>query len=386
MRGHIRRRGKSSWAIVLDIGQDSRGRRRQKWSSIRGTRRDAERELSRLLHSINTGDFIEPSKLMVADYLDRWLQDAARNAVSAKTFERYKELADNHLKPHLGQILLPKLQPLHIQALYSAKLASGRKDGTGGLSAQTIIHIHRVLRAALTQAVKWQLLNRNVADAVDPPKVTRKEMRALTEQETGKLLFALSGSKFYAPVLIAVVTGLRRGELLALRWQDVDLDQGRVTIQQSLEQTRTGLAFKPPKTNRGRRTIALPLIAVDTLRAHKAKQAAERLRLGPAFHDRGLVFCKADGEAWQPVNFSSDFSALVRRLPITRVRFHDLRHTHATQLLRQGVNPKVVSERLGHSTVAFTLDVYSHVLPGMQDDAVRRIDAALRSVIGNDPQ
>ncbi|HXV22867.1 MAG TPA: site-specific integrase [Alphaproteobacteria bacterium] len=342
--------------------------------------------MAKLVHSLDTDAFIEPLKLTVREYLDRWLEHAARNAVSAKTFERYKELVDHHLNPSLGQILLPKLQPLHVQALYSAKRASGRKDGTGGLSPQTIVHIHRVLRAALSQAVKWQMLNRNVADAVDPPKVTRREMRALTEHETGNLLSALSGSKFYIPVLIAVVTGLRRGELLALRWQDVDLDIGQVTIQQSLEQTKAGLAFKQPKTSRGRRTIALPLIAVDALRAHRAGQAAERLRLGPAFHDQGLVFCKADGKAWEPVNFSSDFTALMRRLPITRVRFHDLRHTHASHLLRQGVNPKVVSERLGHSTVAFTLDVYSHVLPGMQDDAARRIDAALRPVIGESPQ
>jgi len=380
MRGHIRRRGKS-WAIVLDAGRNSNGRRQQKWHAVRGTRKDAERELARLLHSMNTGDYIEPSRLTVGAYLERWLQDGARISVSAKTLERYKQLIQDHLVPELDQIPLAKLSPLHIQGVYAEKLSSGRKDGSGGLSAQTVVHIHRVLRTALGQAVKWQILARNPADAVEPPRTERKEMRALDERETGDLLAAFHRSRLFTPILLAVVTGLRRGELLALHWADIDLDQTQISVRQSLEQTRSGLILKQPKTSRSRRTIALPQLAVEALRSHKAKQAAERLQLGPAFEDNGLAFPQWDGKPWAPDRFSSAFAAQVRRSGLAHVRFHDLRHTHASQLLRQGVNAKVVSERLGHAAVGFTLDVYSHVLPGMQDDAARRIDVALRPMI-----
>jgi integrase len=302
--------------------------------------------------------------------------------VCAKTLERYAQLVRTHLIPAIGPLLLCKLQPLHIQALYSEKLVSGRKDGTGGLSPRTVVHLHRILRAALHQAVRWRLLARNPTEAVDAPRAARKEMQALTEAETAQLLASFKKSTLQMPVFIDVLTGLRRGELLALKWDDVALEAGEISVRQSLEQTRTGLIFKQPKTTRSRRTIALPQLAIDALRQHKAAQAAQRLKLGPAYQDHGLVFPKQDGRPWEPDRFSSAFAATVRRSSNKHIRFHDLRHTHATHLLRQGVNPKVVSERLGHSTVAFTLDVYSHVLPGMQDEAARRIDSALRVVIG----
>jgi integrase len=334
------------------------------------------------LHSVHTGEFIEPSKLTLAEYLDRWLQDGARSTVSGKTFERYRQIVTDHITPTLGRTPLSKLQPLHIQGLYSNKLLTGRKDGAGGLSTQTVVHMHRILRRALGQAVKWQILVRNPVDAVEPPRVARKEMQALDEAETAKLLIAFERSSLRLPVLIAVLTGLRRGELLALRWADIDLETGQLSVKQSLEQTKAGLAFKQPKTSRSRRTLALPQLGIDALKKHKATQAAHRLNLGPVYQYHGLVFPREDGRPWKPDRFSSAFAAQVRRSGAAHVRLHDLQHTHATHLLRQGVNPKVVSERLGHSTVAFTLDVYSHVLPGMQDDAARRIDAALRLAIG----
>ncbi len=275
MRGHIRKRGTSSWAIVLDLGRDATGKRRQKWHSVKGTRRDAQRELARLLNELNTGAYVEPARMSVGEFFDRWLADYAKPKVSSKTFERYQEMIDGHIRPALGAYLLPKLAPLHIQSFYSRALASGRKDGRGGLSAQSVVHFHRVLHKALAQAVKWQLLARNPVDAVEPPRAERKEMRALDEDETARLLGLLEGNRLYAPVLLAVTTGLRRGEILGLRWSDVDLKAGTLTVVQSLEQTKDGLKFKAPKTHRSRRSIALPAMTVEALRSHERPSRGE---------------------------------------------------------------------------------------------------------------
>ncbi len=381
MKGHIRKRGKSSWAIVLDLGRDASGSRRQKWHSVKGRRRDAERELAKLLSELNTGSYVEPARMSVSEFFDRWLADYAKPKVSSKTFERYQEMIDGHIRPALGAYLLPKLAPLHIQSFYSRALDKGRKDGRGGLSAQSVVHFHRVLHKALAQAVKWQLLARNPVDAVEPPRAERKEMRALDEDETARLLSLLTGNRLHTPVLLAVTTGLRRGEILGLRWTDIDLKAGTLTVVQSLEQTKDGLKFKAPKTHRSRRSIALPEMTVEALRSHRAAQAEEKLALGPAYGENGLVCPRPAGGPWAPDVFSTAFAAFVRRSGMKSFRFHDLRHTHATHLLRAGVHPKIVSERLGHSSVSITLDTYSHVLPGMQQDAVRLVDAALAAAI-----
>ena len=290
-------------------------------------------------------------------------------------------MIDGHIRPALGSYMLPKLAPLHVQAFYSSALAKGRKDGKGGLSAQSVVHFHRLLHKAFAQAVKWQLLARNPIQAVEPPRAERQEMRALDEDETASLLSLLGESRLYMPVMLAVTTGLRRGEILGLRWSNVDLATGTITVVQSLEQTKEGLRFKSPKTHRSRRSIALPAITVEALRSHRAKQAEERLALGPAYDDHDLVCPRPGGAPWPPDMFSTAFAALVRRSGMRPFRFHDLRHSHASHLLRAGVHPKIVSERLGHSTVGITLDTYSHVLPGMQEDAVRLIDAALATAM-----
>lgn len=379
MRGHVRKRGKGSWAIVLDLGRDANGKRKQKWITVRGSEKDAERELARLLHEMNTGQFVEPSKMTVAEYLRHWLEAYAKVNVRAKTFERYAEIVEKALIPALGCHRLAKLQPLHIQTFYSKALLEGRRDGRGGLSPQTVLHYHRVLREALQQAVRWQLLVRNPTDAVEPPRVQRQEVQVLDEKQTAYLLRACEGSWLYMPVLLAVTTGMRRGEILALRWRDVDLKAGTATVRQSLEQTNNGLAFKQPKTQKGRRVVVLPALAVDALRRHRIAQAKERLLMGPDYQDHDLICAQPDGRPLNPDSVSAAFRDFMGKLPLPRIRFHDLRHSHASHLLRQGVHPKVVSERLGHSTTTITLDLYSHLLPGLQEEAARRIDAALRA-------
>jgi integrase len=382
MKGHIRKRGKDSWAIVIDLGRDSAGKRRQKWHTVHGTRKNAETELTRLLHQLDSGTYVRPTKMTVEEYLERWLKDYAEHNVAAKTFERYAEIARKHLAPNLGHFTLAKLHPLHIQEYYSLALERGRRDGSGGLSAQTVVHHHRLLRTALQQAVKWQLLARNPADAVEPPRPRHKEVRALDEGETAKLLNAAKGKRLYMPVLLAVTTGLRRGEILGLKWSDIDLQDGTLAVRRSLEQTSVKIAFKEPKSARSRRMVDLPQLTADALKWHRSDQARERLRAGAAYQELNLVCCMADGSLWQPTSLTHSFVALVHGIKLPRIRFHDLRHSHATHLLHQGVHPKVVSERLGHSTVGITLDVYSHVLPGLQKEAAKRVDQALRIALG----
>ena len=384
MKGHVRKRGKASWAIVIDIGRDASGKRRQKWHAVKGTKTQAEAELTRLMNELRVGEYVEPSKMTLTTYLERWLRDYAKPRVSPKTYERYKQIVDAAIAPALGSHTIAKLRPLHIQAFYAEALSSGRKNGKGGLSAQTVLHYHRLLHKALSQAVRWQLLARNPAAAVEPPRPQREQMRALDEAETATLLKLVEGKRLYLPVLLAVTGGLRRGEILALRWQDLDLATGRAVISRSLEDTQDGLRVKSPKTERGRRTVVLPGYTLDALRSHKAQQAAKRLAAGPVYQDNDLICARGDGTFWAPDAFSTAFAALVRGSKMMHFRFHDLRHTHATQLLRQGVHPKIVSERLGHSNIGITLDTYSHVLPGMQEDAVATFDVALRNAIKSD--
>jgi integrase len=367
--------------VVVDLGRDADGRRRQRWHSVKGTRDDAENALVPLLRSLQTGEYVEPSKLTVELYLERWLADYAKPNTAGKTYERYAEVVKSHLSPALGHHKLSRLQPLHIQALYAHALKEGRLDGKGGLSPRSVIHMHRVLHQALRQAVRWQLLVRNPADAVEPPRAQRTEMQVLSEEQTGRLLTKATGTDLYMPILLAVTTGMRRGEILALTWADVDKKAASLTVTKSLEQTKAGLSVKTPKTAKSRRAIPLPALAAAALRRHRAQQSEARLLLGGAYQDLGLVCARADGSHEQPDSFSKKFQLFLSAMNLPKIRFHDLRHSHATHLLRQGVHPKVVSERLGHSSITITLDTYSHVVPGLQEDAARQLDRVLRKAL-----
>lgn len=379
MKGCIHRRGKSSWGIVIELPRDELQKRRQKTFTVRGTKKAAEQELTRLLHELNTGAFIEPTRITVGEYLKRWLSDYAAPKVSAKTFERYSEIVRLHLTPALGHHQLTALKPMMIQECYAAALRNGRIDGNGGLSAQTVLHHHRVLREALRQAVRWQLLGRNPVDAVEPPRPQRREMVVLDEDQTIQLLDAAKESRLYIVVLLAVTTGLRRGEILGLRWQDIDIDNRIAHVRRTVEQVRGGLRFKEPKTAKSRRAVALPELAVEALRRHLVDQKRERLKLGSAYRDSDLVCARLHGTPLDPGEVTAGFARLIGSLDLPRIRLHDLRHGHATHLLRQGTHPKIVSERLGHSTVGITLDTYSHVMPGMQEEAALKLDETLRA-------
>jgi integrase len=375
MKGHLRERSPGRWAIILDIPDPLTGQRRRKWHSFRGTKRQAQIESARLISAVQIGSYLEPSKTTLAAFLDRWL-DQIKSQVTPKSHERYSGIVKQNLIPAIGAVHLLKLKPAQISAAYSAALARGRRDGKGGLSPRTVGHMHRVLKQALGQAVRWELLTRNPAAAVDPPKVDWKPMQTYDLPQTVEVIEAVRDTPLLAPTLLAVLCGLRRGEICALRWRNVDLAAGQISVVESLEQTKAGLRFKSPKSGKGR-TVALSATVVDELRAHRLKRAQELLKLGVGLSDDDLVIAHADGSIVSPIYISQLWARTIKKTRLARLRFHDLRHAHATHLLANGVHPKVASERLGHSKVGITLDLYSHVIPGMQEDAAAMVDRAL---------
>lgn len=379
MKGHLKERSPGHWAIILDIPDPRTGKRRRKWHSFKGTKRQAQIESARLISIVQDGNYLEPSKTTLATYLARWL-DHVRSQVTPKSHERYSGIVNQNIIPALGSVHLPKLKPAQISATYVAALANGRRDGTGGLAPRTVGHMHRVLKQALGQAVRWELLTRNPADAVDPPKVDWKPMQTYDVPQTAELIEAVRDTPLLVPALLAVLCGLRRGEVCALRWRNVDLVTAQISVVESLEQTKAGLRFKSPKSGKGR-TVALSATMVEELRAHRVKRAQELLRLGVRLSDDDLVISHADGSVISPIYVSQHWARTIRTTELAHLRFHDLRHAHATHLLANGVHPKVASERLGHSKVGITLDLYSHVIPGMQEDAALMVDAALKSAM-----
>jgi len=380
-KGHIRPRGRGAWELKYDVGTDpATGRRVTKYRTVRGAKRDAQRELRNILTAIEDGTLTDPGKLTVGGWLQQWL-DEAQHTVAPKTLQRYREIVELHLTPALGLIPLGKLQPAHIQAYYSQALASGRRDGLGGLSPQTVVHHNRVLHRAMRRARALRLVPGNPVEDVSKPKVDRPEIEVMEPTEAVKLLATARSTRMYTIILVALGTGLRRGEVLGLRWSDVSLERRTLTVAQSLEQVKGQLRFKVPKTRRSRRTIILSPSLVEELQAHHVRQAAERLALGMGRDPAALVFSRIDGDPVQPDSVTKMFARIVARAGVRPISFHALRHTHATDLLRAGVHPKIASERLGHASIAITMDTYSHAIPGLQEDAAQRIDAALRNAI-----
>src|SRR5499433_321392 len=377
MKGHIRERSPGHWAIVIDVRDPEGGKRKQRWYSFKGAKRQAQIECARLIADIQQGTAVEPPRMTVAAFLERWIEHM-QGQVSPRSHERYAELARKNLVPLMGALTLTRLQPAHISQAYAKALASGRRDGTGGLSACTVTHMHRVLREALQQAVRWQLLARNPADAIKPPKVERKQMSVLDTDATAELIEAARPYRIFVPILLGVLCGLRRGEIAALRWRSVDLEAGQLAVVASIEQTKQGCREKETKSGRDR-VVALPAMLVAELRRHRAEQAQELLPLGVRLSDESFVVAQADGSPLQPNSLTHAFTDFLEAQGLQRVRLHDLRDSHATHLLAAGIHPKVASERLGHSKVGITLDLYSHVLPGMQEDAAAKVDAALRA-------
>ncbi|QAZ46123.1 tyrosine-type recombinase/integrase [Mesorhizobium sp. Pch-S] len=381
MKGHVRERSPGHWAIVLDVGErdPKTGKKKRKWHSFKGTKRQADSECARLIAELEAGNYVAPSKQTVAQFLDEWLAFVGPS-VAPKTLERYTEICRKTIAPQIGDVILSKLKTDRIDTALTTMLTAGRRDGEGGLSPRTVHHARRVLIKALGQAVTWERLSKNPANATTPPKVERKKMLAYDAAQTAELLEAIRPTRMFIPTVLAVMCGLRRGEILALRWRNVSDNLKALSIVESAEQTKDGVRYKEPKSGRAR-TVALSSTVLAELRAHRVRQAEEQLRLGVRPDGDSFVVAQYDGQPIQPRSLTHEWVRIVGKTSLPRIRFHDLRHTHASQMLAAGVHPKVASERLGHSTIGITLDLYSHVMPGMQADAAEQVDAALQAAI-----
>jgi len=355
MKGHIRERSPGHWAIVIDLHDARTGNRKRKWHSFAGSKRGAQAECARLIAEMKDGAYVEHDRKSLNDFLDTWERDWAATNVSPKTSERYSELARVHVRPALGKKSMQTIRAEDLNKLYT--------DLHQKIAPRTVRHVHRLLHRVFGHAVKWGNIKRNVVSLVDAPKVPATEAAALQLVQIPKMFEALRGRALFPIAVVALGTGMRRGELCALRWQDVDLDGARLQVERSLEQTKSGLRFKSPKSARGRRSISLPPAVVSELRTHWKAQQEQRLSLGlGGSPPDGLVFANFDGTVRPPKGLSEKFAKAMKGAGLPHVTLHTMRHTHASQLITSGMDILTVSRRLGHASPTITLAVYGHLL------------------------
>lgn len=376
--GQIICRGKHVYLVRLLVGYDANGKRLYLNETVHGTKRQAQRVKREKERDRDNGQLIEPAAISINDFLDRWLDEIARIKVRRATYDGYRAKIDRHIRPRLGLKRLCDLQAYDIQKLYNDMMRKG-------LSAKTVRHVHNILSPALRQAVKWRLLIQNPCDLCELPKMVKKEMQCFDEEEVGIFLEHAKKDRFYPVFALAIATGLRPEEYLGLQWKDIDFTNRRLSVRRALVTVRGGgFEFTEPKTPQSRRSIPLSDSLLEMLRNHRKEILETRLRLGDAFADYDLVFPSEIGTPLLSGNLDRrHFKKILKEANLRKIRLYDLRHTMATLLLSKGVNPKIVSERLGHSSISLTLDTYSHVLPTMQLDATNHMENLMfRSVSG----
>lgn len=371
-RGHgegtISKRKDGRWWARLDLGW--RDGRRVRKPFYGRTRREVQEKLDQARQQQRSGILPTGPNQTVGQFLTHWLQHSVRPTVRPSTHASYADNVRLHIDPTLGRVRLQNLTPQHIQAMLNAKLEAG-------LSPRTVQYVHAILRRALGQALKWGLVPVNVARLVDPPRVRQHEIQPLSPDQAKQLIQALSGHRFEALYTITLATGLRRGEVLGLRWGDVDLDAGTVTVRAALQRIDGILQLVEPKTERSRRTVDLAGFAEAALRAHRVRQLEERLSAGSGWRETDLVFCTTIGTALDGRNVSRHFERILAAADLPRIRFHDLRHTCASLMLAQGEHARTIMEVLGHSQISLTMNTYAHVMPAVKKDAAKRLDALL---------
>jgi integrase len=373
------------WYVQVDVPAGPDGKRRRRSVGGFRTKREAKAAEAEALRRIRDGVLVEPSRLTVGAYLtELWLPSMA-SQVRATTLGGYRHNVRAYIVPRLGDIPLQRLSTARVGAFYGELVASGGQKGRP-LSPKTVRYVHTTLRRALRDAVADGLVVRNVAAQARPPRARRVEMHTWTAAEVGAFLASVREDRLYAAWLLLATLGLRRGELLGLRWPDVDLTSGRIAIRNTLVMVDGKPAMAEPKTAKGRRSLTLAPQVLEAVRVHRAYQAAERLSWGADYTDSGLVVTTEDGRPMHPESLSSLFVRQAKRAGLSPIRLHDLRHSVASILLAQGVHPKVVSEQLGHATIALTLDTYSHVIPSLQQEAAGVIAAAVLDPATTPPQ
>ncbi len=380
MKGHIQQRGKDLWRLKFDAGRDNGGKRKIQYVTFRGTKREAQVKLAELIASVAGHTFVEPSKITVAEFVrDRITQWEAAGKISARTAARYRELAENQIVPHLGSKTLQKLRPLDIEDWHTALRTNGRAHGKGGLAPRTIGHAHRVLSKALKDATENELIAKNVAATKSAPKVPDDEM--VIVRDVPALIDKLQASdRFCVLAMISLFTGMRLGEVLALRWSSVDLDRNIISVREAIEATKAhGIWFKTPKSKAGRRSVSLPDILAEALRDYRKAQLECRLKIGAGrLPDDALLFGDIDGNPPSPNALSAAWSDFAERIGMAQVTFHALRHTHASQLIDAGVDIVTISKRLGHAKPDITLRIYAHLFRKDDGKAAAAINAVFK--------
>ena len=374
MAGKSFKRG-GRWCVVVDLGRDPvTGKRKQRWVYA-DTKKEVEEEQTRLLRERDTGTSIDPSRQTVGEFLTHWLETIIKTKRRQTTYERYDVTIRNQLIPHIGSVRLQQLTPLHLSKMYSVLI-------TSGLSASSITMAHNVLHGALKQALRWQLVLRNVATgsgpAVEAPDPAVNIAELWTHDETRHFLDILAGERLRAFFVVEINTGMRRGEMFGLRWSSVDLRRGDVLVREQRVKVKGGMAVQRPKTAQGRRSIVLSPDTLAILCEYRELQASEHERFGDRWEGEDFVFTSPQGKPLYPNYIDGLWRRLERRAGTSHMPFHNLRHLNATLLLDAGIHPKVVQERLGHSSITMTLDKYSHVSRDLQQSAASALDTTLR--------
>lgn len=387
-RGHgegtIYKRADGRWSAQITVHDPATGR--SKRLTLYGrTRAEVNEKLTKMLYERHIGAFVEPNKVTLGEWLDIWLNHYKRMKLRKTTFGSYETMVNTYIKPAIGSIPLKQIQPNTLQSFYAYLLESRRKKGAGGLSPRMVHYAHALIHGALKQAVREGLIIRNPADAVELPKMKKRDIEPLTREEISAFLEAIKGDRLFAAFCLALKTGLRRGEILGLRWKDIDFKEKKLHVRQILVEARNpsggkkvALVFQEPKTKKSQRTIPLTDDLIKLLKAHKAKQNEEKLIFGKNYQDHGLVFCGEDGRPIWPRNFLRRFTALQKKAGIKHRRIHDLRHTFATLLLAEGEELKNVQELLGHEKISTTADIYTKVLEESKRRAVSKLDAIIK--------
>ncbi len=374
-----------TWLVRIFLGRDASGKRKYFGKTIHGTKKDAQKFLTAKLREKDLGIFVDPASMPLDQFLDSWLEDVAKNKLRSRTFEGYKSLLRCHVRKQIGLTRLCDLQAYEIQKMYNGMVKAG-------YSAKTVRHVHNVLSPALEWAVRMKMVFQNPCDLCELPRIEKKEMMYFTALETAIFLEAAKTDQYYPAFLLAIETGMRPEEYLGLQWKDIDFDNSRLSVRRSVVPLKGGgFAFEEPKTKQSRRSIPLSKTSLAALKVHRVKQLESRMKINDVYQDYDLVFPSVIGTPIQHQNFYRRHFKKVIRLAnekirkenedrtdkkpeLKTIRLYDLRHTMATLLLSKGINPKIVSERLGHASIVLTLDTYSHVLPAMQTDATDQIE------------